>query len=346
MAKKSLIIIYHWFPHYRDFIFNEISKNFDLKLIGDKKSRYQNLKLMDLKSYNFKKVKNIWLGPFLYQLGLIKIIKENNDSNYIFLADWKFISTWIILIFFKRNNLFFAWTHGISISDSFLIKNIKRIYYSFFDEILTYNEQASKTLNSLKINSRPIYNSLENFNFLPVKSGEEKDWLFVGRIIKERLLCDFILSMSKEVISNTIFHIIGPCDFKKELESLIEKNDLKNKIILHGAIYDFNEIINISKSCKYFIHPSDVGLSALLAVNLNLILYTHDDFNTHKPEIEAAIQSKRIITFKKTDNINLQPLFSVNNININDNYNLKEVISKWSVINQINILNKLLYAKS
>ena len=83
-----------------------------------------------------------------------------------------------------------------------------------------------------------------------------------------------------------------------------------------------------------------------MAVNLNLILYTHDDFNTHKPEIEAAIQSKRIITFKKTDNINLQPLFSVNNININDNYNLKEVISKWSVINQINILNQLLYVKA
>jgi hypothetical protein len=52
MAKKSLIVTYHWFHHYRDFIFNEISKKFDLKLIGDKKSRYQNLKLMDLISYN------------------------------------------------------------------------------------------------------------------------------------------------------------------------------------------------------------------------------------------------------------------------------------------------------
>ena len=346
MAKKSLIVIYHWFPHYRDFIFNEISKKFDLKLIGDKKSRYQNLKLMDLRSYNFKKVKNIWLGPFLYQLGLIKIIKENNDSNYIFLADWKFISTWIILIFFKRNNLFFGWTHGISNSDSFFIKKIKKIYYSLFDEILTYNEQASKILNSLKINSRPIYNSLQDFPFLAEKSGKENDWLFVGRIIKERLLSEFIINLNKEVLSDRIFHIIGPCDFKKELESLIEKKGLKNRIILHGAIYDLNEIINISKSCKYFIHPSDVGLSALLAVNLNLILYTHDDFNTHKPEIEAAIQSKRIVTFKKTDNINLQPLFSVNNINTNNHYNLKIVISKWSVINQINILNQLLYVKA
>ena len=36
MAKKSLIVTYHWFHHYRDFIFNEISKKFDLKLIGDK----------------------------------------------------------------------------------------------------------------------------------------------------------------------------------------------------------------------------------------------------------------------------------------------------------------------
>ena len=346
MAKKHLIVIYHWFPHYRDFIFNEISKHFDLKLIGDRKSRYKNLKLMDLKSYNFKKVKNIWLGPFLYQLGLIKVIKENNDSNYIFLADWKFISTWIILIFFKRNNLFYGWTHGISTSDTFFKNKIKNIYYSLFDEILTYNEQASKTLSSLKINSRPIYNALQNFPFLPEKSGEENDWLFVGRIIKERLLSEFIININKEDLGDKIFHIIGPCDFNKELERLIEINGLKNRIILYGAIYDVNEIIKISKSCKYFIHPSDVGLSALLAVNLNLILYSHDDFNTHKPEIEAAIQSKRVVTFKKTDNINLQPLFSVNNINTNDHDDLKIVISKWSVRNQINILNHLLYVKA
>ncbi|MDC3130448.1 glycosyltransferase, partial [Bacteroidota bacterium] len=290
MTKKSLSIVYHWFPHYRYFIFNEISKNFNLKLIGDKKSRYNNLKLMDLKSFNFFKIQNIWFGPFLYQLGLIKIIKKNNCSNYIFLADWKFISTWIILIFFKRNNLFIGWTHGISDSDFFFIKYAKRRYYNLFDEILTYNEQASNKLNSLKIKSRPIYNSLQNFPYLPKKSGKENDWIFVGRIIKERLLSEFITKINKSDLGRTKFHIIGPCDFKKDLEKLIEINGLKNQVILYGAIYDLDQIINISKSCKYFIHPSDVGLSALLAINLNLILYTHDNFKTHKPEIESAIQ--------------------------------------------------------
>ena len=341
MAKKSLIIIYHWFPHYRDFIFNEISENFNLQLIGDTKSRYENLKLMDLKSYNFKKVKNIWLGPFLYQLGLIKIIRANRSSNFIFLADWKFISTWIILIFFKKNNLFYGWSHGITNSNSFLIRIIKRLYYGLFDEILTYNEQASKKLNLLKINSRSIYNSLQNFPFLPEKSGKENDWLFVGRITKERLLSELIERINKKDFGDRIFHIIGPCDFSIELERLIEIKGLKGRIILHGAIYDINEIINISKSCRYFVHPSDVGLSAILSVNLNLILFTHDNFNTHKPEIEAAVQSKRVLTFKKTDLINLQPLFSVNNINTNNYNNLKEVIFKWSVKNQINILNQI-----
>ncbi|MEC9303163.1 MAG: hypothetical protein VYD59_01835 [Bacteroidota bacterium] len=342
MAKKSLNIIYHWFPHYREILFLEISNIFNLKLIGANKTNYNNLKLINHDKFNFFEVKNIWIGPFLYQKGLISYIKNCKDKRFVFLGDWKFITTWIILIFFSSNKKFIAWTHGVNEKDFILLKFIKYIYYSMFAEVITYNEKASSRLNKLGIISRPIYNANTLPFELPKKTGEEVNWLFVGRITRDRLIIEFINEMikSKNKLNNVIFHIIGPCDFSEEIYELISLNNFNQHVVYHGVIYNQNTIINISKSCKYFIHPSDIGLSALLALNLNLILFTHDDIPNHKPEIEPLVDSNRILKYRK-NHLSIDSLFSKQK-SFSPNYELiRQNQVKWSISNQVSIFKKL-----
>ena len=351
MSKKKLTIVYHWFPHYRKNLFYHINKAFDLKLIGDNKSNYNNLSLMSLKNYTFHKVNNIWIGPFLFQKGLISFFRKDNNKNYIFLADWKFISNWIIIIFFKGRKNIYGWTHGISKSDSSFLILIKKIYYRLFDKIITYNEEASEVLNNLKITAIPIYNSLDRFDNFQIKTGYEKDWIFVGRILRERLIEEFLIEMSKNKsnLGSIVFHIIGPCDFKDELIKNIQDLGLSNNVILYGEIYEFKEILKISKSCKYFIHPSDVGLAALLSLSLNLDLYTHNKISNHKPEIEAVIQAKKVTFFNQNSSFGVKNLIRLINLSkpSSDDYQMvKEVLDKWSVQNQIEILNNLLDVKN
>ena len=344
MVKKSLVIVYHWFPHYRGLLFSELSKIFNLKLVGDKVSNYENLRLMDLKKFNFHNVKNLWIGPFLFQKGLISYIRNSSRKNFIFLADWRFISTWIILIFFKKDNSIVGWTHGISNNDFFFLKFLKYIYYGLFDEIFTYNETASNILNEARISSKPIYNANSLMDELPRKNGFETDWLFVGRITEERLIINFINEMANNIgiLNDTVFHIIGPCNFSDKILKIISKNNLKDNVTYYGEIYDWTKIKEISKSCKYFIHPTDTGLSALLALNLNLFLFTHDDLNSHKPEIEAILESKRIITYKKNQ-LSLSTLI-LDKKSLNRDIDLvNKVRVKWSINNQIKIIKQYYY---
>lgn len=345
MVKKSVTIIYHWYPHYRQKIFLAMKNEFDLTLIGGVNSNYRNLKLMDLNTFNFKEVGNNWIGPFLFQKGLIQTLRFSKSDNFVFLADWKFISTWIFILFFKRKNVkYIGWTHGISQKNNSLLKIIKLIFYSRFDEIITYNEEAADYLVSRNINAVPIYNSLQEDFQVVQKNGKEKDWIFIGRILETRRIIDFIKVMGENLneINDTKFHIVGPTDNKEFLEKTILSNGLQNNVVYHGPIYNFNNLIELSKECKYFIHPSDVGLAALLALNLNLILFTHDNFSTHKPEVEVSKQSGMLLTFDNHNGINIEKLIE-NKFDLIPSDRWLHILKKWSVKNQIqnfkNILN-------
>jgi glycosyltransferase involved in cell wall biosynthesis len=340
MVKKPLNVIYHWFPHYREPIFSQINDAFDLTLVGDVVTNYESLKLLDITKFNFIRVRNKWFGPFLFQVGLFSYIKHNNDKNFIFLADWKFLATWFVLLFIrKKDKKFIGWTHGLSSGNKF----IQLIYYRLFDEILTYNETAARLLNSKGVKSRPIYNSINYSNKIPKKTGDEINWIFIGRIIKNRLLEHIFIDMSKNKkdLGSTIFHIVGPCDYLDELKDTIGNLQLKDHVVFHGEIYDFNVILDISSGCKYFIHPSDVGLSALLAIKLNLILFTHNNFNTHKPEFEASLETGMLKTYSYRNDVQVSQLLnSTENIEINSAI-VQKIANKWSIENQILILNSV-----
>ncbi len=108
--EKKIGIVYHYFAHYRLPVFQELmsSQDINYKMISDKLSRVNiktispNLadKSLEAGGLRWKFVKNIWLykESFLWQAGLLKILRKEPFDAVIFLGNVYYLSTWIAIL--------------------------------------------------------------------------------------------------------------------------------------------------------------------------------------------------------------------------------------------------------
>jgi hypothetical protein len=82
---KELTIVYHYFAHYRKPVLRELCQNltadYRIEMMADSKADLPALKVIPMSEFTlglceFRRLKNIWLGPWLWQAGLLRgIIK-------------------------------------------------------------------------------------------------------------------------------------------------------------------------------------------------------------------------------------------------------------------------------
>lgn len=95
--------------------------------------------------------------------------------------------------------------------------------------------------------------NLEHYNLLEYPKDDTVEFLFIGRIMKEKGIEQYLDAASyiREKYPNTVFHILGFCeeDYIDKLEELTEKNIVK----YHGLQ---NEIISFLEKSHCTIHPT------------------------------------------------------------------------------------------
>ena len=321
----KVAIVYPYLALYRRPVFKCLmtDKDIEYTIISDIKSN-TNIKTIDSNelTYPWKydkirwlSVKNIWLGNrFLWQMGLLKKLKSKKYDFVIFLGTITFLSTWIALFYLKlkKRNVGF-WTHGLYGRESFLIRKIRVLFYNLGDVIFTYNNRSKKLLEFENILSNkiiPIYNSLD-YNFIESirKSYMEVDILdfrsklfknegkilfFIGRLMPSKGLDQIVYSLkelnSKNKVYNFIF--IGDGPMRKELNLLIKKNNLEDKFLFTGSLYDENIISKYILSSNLCVCPGAIGLTAIHSMSYGVPVVTNDDYLNHGPEFEAIIPEK------------------------------------------------------
>ena len=126
--------------------------------LADVKTRYANLKLAETNGLSVVQLQNLWIGPFLWQRGLLGFLRREEIDRIVFLADWKFLSTWTALLLFRRR-VTIGWTHGLSKHESTLQRKLKLLFYKRFSHIWTYSEDAATHLRALNLDALAVYNS-------------------------------------------------------------------------------------------------------------------------------------------------------------------------------------------
>lgn len=95
--------------------------------------------------------------------------------------------------------------------------------------------------------------NLEKFSLMDYPSDDIIEFLFVARVIKEKGIEEY-LKMADIIhshYSNTIFHVLGPCD--GDYKKLLDDYETRGVIKYHGQVNDTREYL---RNAHCTIHPS------------------------------------------------------------------------------------------
>ena len=200
----------------------------------------------------------------------------------------------------RKKILFISQGLGKSIGKQGLL--LKSLLYLFSKSVIFYSENSYRPFASLLPNtpcfilnnsSPPPSISLESIRNIRLRALSEFDnsgvvhFCFLSRLQSEKkplYIPQLVNALTLKGIS-CFAHIIGDGSCKAELINTSSALGLSSKIIFHGAVYDYQRILDITSLCLFVLHPGTIGLTTNTALHLQLPVITHSNFSLHMPEI-------------------------------------------------------------
>ena len=136
-----VLVVYHLLPHYRRDVFRELesTEGWEFHFAAGASSRDPGIATMaatDLRHVHV--LDNVWLGPFLWQRGLFRLLRQPWD-HVILLGDVAYLSTWVAAAERRaRRKRVAFWTIGWHRPESGLRRRIRLTFYSLADQLLLY----------------------------------------------------------------------------------------------------------------------------------------------------------------------------------------------------------------
>lgn len=334
---KKLSIAYHYFAHYREPVLRALSQSLQdessLELLADVEANLPNLRTVNLvdqdsEKCHFVKLRNVWIGVWLWQVGLIRAVFRNKSDVWVFLGQFSFISTWGALLIARiLGKKTYLWTHGIYGNEGFFKKTLRLFFYRLADGLLLYGDYSKKLLieagfpeSSLHV----VYNSLDyeqQKDFRDSKRDTDISLvrerifgsnntntpyvIFIGRLTSVKQLDMLIESISKlrlehEVPVNCL--LVGDGPERSALESLAADFEVSEYIRFYGACHDEEMLSDLIYAAEVCVAPGNVGLTAMHSLVYGTPVVTHDEKSWQMPEFEA-ITAGRTGSFFKRDNV-------------------------------------------
>jgi glycosyltransferase involved in cell wall biosynthesis len=110
---------------------------------------------------------------------------------------------------------------------------------------------------------------------------KKDDFLFIGTLYKQKgfdILLNAYTSITEVPCEELpILHIIGEGPERQFIEQWIKDNNMRDKIILHGAIYDVEILKSLYEKSIACISPNQAGLSVLTSMGYATAFVTEKD---------------------------------------------------------------------
>lgn len=301
---ESSVICYHFFPHYRKGIIEELSRQISPTFLGDDRG------VEGIKPYKFcSKDKFIhghcfYIGKLMVQPKTIWVALTGNHANYIFLANPNHISTWIAALICRlRKKQVIFWGHGFKSNDLSKTNHLRKIFFNLSNSFYTYGWRAKENAISLGFSSKEIhvgFNSLDYNTQLKVRNSlitaKPSDNKTLNVICISRLThtCRYdMLFQAIEIAKNKKpemsfkVTLIGDGPERKNLETIALNLQIQATFI--GELYDENIIAQHISSADVTISPGKIGLTAMHSLMYGTPVISNDDYVNQMPEVEAIV---------------------------------------------------------
>lgn len=319
--KKNVIIAYHFLPHYRRGIFNELNLLYNVKFLAENSKSFEGIPIVEMDgAYRFDEINNYRLGKFWFQPKIIYTALFDSYDVVVYLANPYFITTWMAAIISKiRNKKVIFWGHGYHNKENNFVNKLKSCFYSLANALYFYGYNAKKNAIKLGINPDTIY---VGFNSLDYKSQIryrekvlqfESDYSESGLNIiclsrltvasNYKLLFETLNYLKKEIQFQFNLKIIGDGPCLKDLKEISDSYELN--VDFKGAIYDEDLLSKFIYDADVTISPGKVGLTAIHSLMYGTPVITHDQFEMQMPEVEAVVQNVTGLLFEKDNMLSL-----------------------------------------
>ncbi len=260
--KKKVILITEVLPHYRVPLLNLLLDDYDLTVAHSSKI---------LENVNFNQISICFktTGPFI----IARQLPVFSDYDVVILTFNLRIINFKKIIFSKRKYKLLLYGIGVSASyNKFYDQNknldwLRKLWINKSDGAIFYESYPLIKYASLGIDPSKLhvaYNTVEaskSFNF---KNKKYLSLLFLGSLYKEKKIYD-LLEAYKLALGYYAdiprLEIVGNGNEFVNIKKWIGINNLKERILLHGAINDIEEISPIMNRAIACISPGQAGLT-------------------------------------------------------------------------------------
>jgi len=225
----------------------------------------------------------------MIQWGIAKYLLRERPDAVLVTANPRYLTFWTTLLLAKLLGIP-TYAHGHGLFKKHKIGILYRLMMTALLKLVTsYICYAPIVWQSfidygfLDQNLSVAHNSVINAFPLPPeqKTGEETGILFIGRLRRGNRVALLVQVMERlrrvDGLPLTL-HVIGT----GEEESVLQKEGTDRPwIILHGEVYDAEQIQLISRDCFLGCYPGNAGLSVEHMMSLSLPVVTHDDLASH-----------------------------------------------------------------
>lgn len=303
---SKICCIFNYAAHYNYTLYKRMSDEFKCDFYFGDKLKY-NLKKFDydlLPGFRRELNNRYFIGNFNYYNESLSLLDQ---YDIFFITGEPFcLSSWLLMILakFKKKKII-LWSHGWYGRESFIKKNLKKVYFSLSFHTLLYGDYAKRLMIEEGISSSKmtvIYNSMNydqqialrekiaaNSVYYNYFANDNPVIIFIGRLTFSKKL-EMLLNAQKEMIDENVpFNIIfiGKGEDEIPLKTLSDKLEITANIWFYGACYEEIKLASLIYNADICVSPGEVGLTAIHSMVYGTPVITHNYFPRQGPEFES-----------------------------------------------------------
>lgn len=361
-VSHSVLLVYHFFPKYRDEFLKEAKRKGWSLAAGRVSSDAAMEPASDfVYKNNFYRLENKWFGPLLWQKGLFSLVARKNWRAVILLGSPYYLVNYLVALVcrFKGVPVFF-WTHGA--------RPISTPFKDFFmslalmpaNGVFVYGRKAIKQVSRLWLPTRKfvvVYNSLNVLsirktsliNDVTIRDVSSKSEIFtaifVGRLVSRKRLDLLIKAVDIINKGGKVLRllIVGDGPEQKKLHALVSSLGLGELIEFKGACYDEDELEFEFSRSDFSVIPHAAGLSVIHAMAYGLPVITDNDYSVHGPEVEVLEDGVNCLIYHEgslDDLVRVIKKMISDYMEIVDLKRMREVVNLFNPVTQVELMEQ------
>lgn len=285
--------------HYRRNLFRILDKEQSFRFVHYSAiSSNSGIKSMNPDELSdFVEVKNLKLGPFLWQRGLLRMAAERQLDAIIFTGDAGYLSTWLSagLARLCGKKVYF-WTIGWHRPESGPKKFIRLSFYRIAHRLMVYGdpEKARAIAHGYPAHRIDVvYNSVTSLDEVDSWSDSTEKGLTVGALIRLNhvkrldLLLEAVSILKRQGLNLKVL-LGGTGPAREALEEQANKYGLDCEFL--GAVYHPQQISDFYRRLMLTVVPSTAGLTTMQSMAHGVPVITDDSEITQAPEASAIVE--------------------------------------------------------